>query len=199
MSIIIPNDIRSIGSSVFTGCSNLKYTEYNNGKYLGNIGEPYLILVDVIDTSVTSFTIPTTTKVIYYMAFYDCTSLVSITIPNSVRDIGAWAFYRCKLKSIVIPNSVTSIGGYAFGDCRQLVSIAIPSSVMRIDAYAFDNCNNLVSVYYGGTVSVWENTIIGNANDKLINANRYYYSETEPTDTTYNYWHYDENGEIILW
>ena len=27
----------------------------------------------------------------------------------------------------------------------------------------------------------------------------YYYSETQPADTEHKYWHYDEDGEPVIW
>ncbi len=46
------------------------------------------------------------------------------------------------------------------------------------------------NVYYLGTPDEWNNITILKNNDYLSYATRYYYSEEELTDTTYNYWHY---------
>ena len=77
-SIEIPNSVTSIGNSAFYNCISLTYTEYNNGKYLGNSENPYVVLMDVMDTTATDFTIPNTTKIIYTFAFSYCDSLTSI-------------------------------------------------------------------------------------------------------------------------
>jgi hypothetical protein len=53
-------------------------------------------------------------------------------------------------------------------------------------------------VYYKGTASEWTEISIGSNNSKLINATRYYYSESEPT-TTGNFWHYDTDGNPVAW
>ena len=120
-SITIPNSVTSIGAWAFEGCSNLQYNEYDNASYLGNEENQYLVLVKVNDTSITSFTIPETTKIIYYCAFEGCSGLTSITIPNSVTSIGYDAFRDCSgLTSITIPNSVTSIESGAFEGCSKL-------------------------------------------------------------------------------
>ena len=94
-SVTIPDSVTSIDNWAFYGCNSLKYNEYNNGKYLGNSKNPYIILVEVIDTSATSFTIHNTTKFIYTYAFYYCSSLTSVTIPDSVTSIGYGAFSDC--------------------------------------------------------------------------------------------------------
>ncbi len=125
-SIIIPDSVTYIVSSAFNGCTSLEYTEYNNGKYLGNTSNPYVVLVDVIDNTVTSFDIPDSTKIIYHSAFKDCTSLTNITIPDGVTSVGSSAFSGCtSLESITIPEGVTSIGNYAFSDCSSLESITV--------------------------------------------------------------------------
>ena len=126
-SVTIPNSVTSIGNDAFEGCSSLKYNKYNNGQYLGNSENPYLVLVGVIDTSATSFTIHNSTKVICGYAFKGCSSLTSVTIGNSVTSIGSYAFYNCtNLTSIEIPESIMTIGYQAFYNCSSLKSITLP-------------------------------------------------------------------------
>ena len=123
-------------------------------------------------------------------AFYGSTSLTNITIPDSVTSIGNYAFYECSsLSSVFIGNSVTSIDNSAFSGCSSLTSITIPASVTSIDSSAFYNCSSLASVYYTGTPEQWKVISISSYNTSLTDANRFYYSETQPT-TEGNYWHY---------
>ncbi len=158
-SIAIPDSVTSIGEGAFSYCHDLKYNEYDNALYLGNEGNPYLVLITAKDDSIVSIAINGATKLIYIDAFYGCTSLTSITIPDSVTSIGQSAFQKCtSLTSITIPDSVTSIGDAAFYSCDALTSVTIPDSVTSIGWGAFLGCDSLTSVTIGNGV-----TSIGNS------------------------------------
>ena len=169
-SITVPNSVTSIGNFAFYNCYRL-----------------------------TSITIPDGITSIGDYAFYYCSSLTGVTIPNNVTSIGDGAFDGCSgLTSITIPNSVTSIGSSAFSSCTRITSVTIGTGITSIGTYAFSSCSHLTTVYYTGTETEWSNIRIRSYNDYLTNATRYYYSETKPT-TDGKYWHYDENGKIVIW
>lgn len=229
-SVTIPNSVTSIGGGAFSDCDNLNYNEYDNGYYLGNSNNPYVTLIKAKNTSISSCIINENTKIICSDAFYNCRGLTSVTIGNSVTSIGVRAFSGCSgLTSITIPDSVTSIGLGAFGNCSSLTSITIPDSVASIGDYTFDGCSRITSVtignsvtsignsafydcnwletvLYKGTAEQWKKISIGPENTNLRNADRYYYSESEPAlssdGTAYagKYWHYDTDGKTpVIW
>ena len=151
------------------------------------------------DSDITRGTIGNSVTSIGDDAFYYCTSLTSVTIPDSVTSIGNYAFRDCyDLASVTIGNSVKSIGEYAFAWCSSLTSVTIGNSVTSIGERAFYYCRSLASVYYHGTEAEWGEIVIGADNSNLTSATRYYYSEEAPTAAG-NFWHYDGDGNIVVW
>ena len=187
----IPESVTSIGSYAFSGCSSLTSITIPDG--VTSIGSYAFYGC----SSLISITIPDSVTSIGSYAFSGCSSLTSITIPDGVTSIGYSAFHGCSsLISITIPDSVTSIGSYAFSGCSSLTSITIPDGVTSIGYSAFYNCSSLKNVYYLGSEQQWSQIVISGNNSNLLNANRYYYSESEPSlnedGTAYdgNYWRY---------
>lgn len=159
-SVIIPDNVTSIGDYAFQGCSNL-----------------------------TKIYIPDSVTKIGFAAFKDCVNLNSVTIQNGAVDIGLSIFEGCKnlekvimptnalyecmlettklktvvinggkkiedstfvnqtnLTSIKIADSVKRIGNSAFLGCSSLSEIIIPDSVIFIDDEAFASCSNLKKI-----------------------------------------------------
>ena len=173
-SITIPASVTNIGESAFQECSNMVAVTFKEGIQLKNIG---------------SYT------------FSHCSELTSITIPVNIVNIGKCAFSYCsKLESVFFEkgSQLISIQNDSFVNCSSLTSITIPNNVKYIGNWAFQ-FSNLTSVYYLGSADEWSSISIGSSNTSLTNATRYYYSETEPTDTTNKYWHYDSDGNIVVW
>ena len=137
-NVTIGDNVTSIGSNAFSGCSNLASLTLGIG--VNSIGDAAFYEC----SSLTAITIPNGVTTIGNDAFSGCSSLASATIGNGVTTIGNGAFSGCSsLASITIPNSVTSIGGYAFYGCSSLTSITIPESVTSIGDYAFNGCVGL--------------------------------------------------------
>ncbi len=185
-SVIIPEGVTSIGMAAFYDCgsltsiklpdsmviigdyalygTNLVYTEYNNGKYIGNDANPYVCLVDVIDVSAMDFSLSQATKTICYGAFVACSNITNISLPVGMTSIGTQTFVNCtNLTNIQIPNSVTNISYGAFMGCNSLTSITFPDGMTNIGSYAFSDCTNLTNIIFNGTTAQWESITKGSS------------------------------------
>ena len=144
--ISIPNSVMNIGDLVFAGCYS--FPVENSIRYAGEY------LIEVVEDTLSTYTIKEGTKWIGFSAFAQCHNLTSIVIPNGVKSIGSYAFDMCdKLTSVEIPNSVISIGREAFYSCYNLKNITIPNNVTNIEDKTFYYCSGLTNVSIPNSVT----------------------------------------------
>ena len=144
-------DTICINSGAFYNCNSLQYNAYNNGLYLGNESNPYVVLIKPVDSYATSYIINPNTKFIDSDAFDYCSYLDSITIPSSVIAINTY-FTGTNFTSIEVEEDnehFQSINGnlydklgktlikYAPGKTDQ--SFTLPASVTTIRKYAISD------------------------------------------------------------
>ena len=221
-SVFIPTSVKNIGSYIFWGCSSLvnitipdSVTSINDHAFYGcsalkEIVIPHNVSSIAFDafsncSSLVKVVIKGAITSISDYTFYKCSSLTEIVMPDSVTSIGRWAFSNCSsLTEMVMPNNITSIGENAFNYCKTLSKMVLSNNITNIEWSAFDNCNNLNEIYFQGTFEEWDNIEIASDNTYLTDAQKFYYSESEPaldeTGTAYhgNYWRYVD-GEPTVW
>ena len=214
-TLIIPNSVKSIGAYAFHRISHIggqthkivvgngieylgRYALCSGGGcldggfeddyayYLGSADNPYLILVRVKDTSLTSFTFRSQTKFIYDDAFAGCTSLCSINIPSNIIGIGSYAFSHCtSLESVTLKNGLLYIGDSAFNGCTALTSLRVPESVKLVETEAFKGCTSLERLYLTSAIKeIGYNICVG-----CDNVTIYCTAKEKPS-----YWRYDWNA-----
>lgn len=148
-SIIIPENVQSIGKRTFELCSLSKIFIPKNVK---NIAESAFTIEDLTEIRVESGN-PV------YDSRNNCNAIIetgsntlilgckNTVIPEGIKVIGDYAYHYCKnLASITIPESVTSIGKGAFRYCMSLTFIDLPKNITLIDECAFEGCWSLQSV-----------------------------------------------------
>ena len=207
-TVSISDSVTTIGMLAFFSCASLTniVVAEANTNYKDIDGNLYTkdgkcLVQYAIGKTETAFTIPNSVTNIYNYAFSCSNILTNVVLPDSLTWINSDAFLECtSLTSIIIPDNVIYIGGNAFCYCISLKSIVIGNSVESIGYFAFFHCSLSNAVYFKGTSSDWENISIGNYNERLTDATRYYYVENQsdlPTDGG-NYWHYVD-GVPTVW
>lgn len=107
----------SIIDNMFAGCTNLRSVTLDEG-FLRIEGE----------------------------ALYGCTSLTSFAVPNSVKVLGDGVWRSCtSLKEINLGNGITQIPLYSFNECSSLETLNIPGNVTTI-LQSLQGCKALAHV-----------------------------------------------------
>ena len=169
-SIKLPNSLSDVGDYAFTGCNNLLFNEYDNGLYIGNEENPYMILIKAKNNNITSCVVNENTIFMLSAAFWDCRKIASITVPfvgsnkygnHSRFDyIFAQDIYSTRytvpvptsLKEVIITGG-DRIGDSAFSGCSSLTRVLIPTGVTSIDQWAFSNCSSISSIEIPNSVT----------------------------------------------
>ncbi len=198
-SITIPGSVMSIGDYAFSNCTSLSDISMMNGvvaigerafdrcRSLTSITIPSSVTsigLQAFHTSLESIIVSpenvnfasidgvlynkNITELIKYPYKKADTTFI---VPNSVTVIKESAFQGSSLANLYLPNSVTTIEKSAFRNCFSL-SITIPNSVTTIGYGAFF-CT-LVNVNYIGSKKQFEEIIIEDHNENLINSNLNY-------------------------
>lgn len=186
-SITIPNSVKSIGLSAFSGCSGLKkviipdIAAWCNITFVDGNGNPlhyaHRIYSDE-NTEITDLVIPEGVSTINKSAFYDCNKLTSVTIGGGVTSIGSCAFASCSNLKKVIITDIASWCNILFEDshsnplsyahhlyCNENTEISdftIPNDVSSIGNYSFSDCYGLKSVTIGNSVTSIGNSAFSN-------------------------------------
>ena len=119
-------------------------------------------------------------------------------------EIGEYAFEHCiRIERIVFGNGLRRIGYRAFYWCQRVKEVVIGSSLTKVEGLAlyFEMYPVLEAVYYYGTAEDWDKIdfeIYWGIHATVVQAPRYYYSAEKP-ETEGSWWHYDEEGNPVVW
>lgn len=95
----------------------------------------------------TSFTIPSTVKIVRDYAFSYAKNLKKVIIGSKVTSLGDGAFYEMKsLEEMTIPKNVTSIGSYLMQNCTALKTLNFNAKVKIVPYLLCSGCSNLAKV-----------------------------------------------------
>ena len=168
-NLVIHSSTKFIAERAFDDCSLLEYNEYDNAYYIGTPDNKYFALIKAKDKSITSCTVASTTKVIYYSAFEKCSNLKTINLPTGLEYVAG--FEDCKsLTNITLPESLIAIADSTFKNCESITSAVIPDSVIYLGEEAFSGCTSLNYVKLSERLSTIEGgTFSGCDNLKMVN------------------------------
>ena len=207
ITVLIGKNVTSIGRCAFLGCSKLveviNKSSLNIERGTKDYGGIAINALNVKSegpsevSTINDYVFYTNEGINYLIAYKG--NDTALELPDNYNGesyvINEYAFSNCEnLISVEIPNSVTSIGDSAFRGCTGLTSIIIPTSVTSIERSTFISCSKLNSYYLGNRDEWYEIR-----NYYCLDSVTSFYSSTQPTDTEYNYWHYDENGNPVTW
>lgn len=200
-SIVIPKSVCVIGFCAFGGCDNLESITL---PFIGNS------IDDINENTYFGFIFGANSYMEhdrYYGYDYIPEGLKEVIITGARYEdynaqawlIDEYAFYSCQnIEKIVIGDSFEKIGDCAFQNCTGLRSITFTGETysLSIGDEAFESCWVLTNVYINkGNNPPW--TTAGTENEQLINANTFFYYETDPALKCLegDYWHYVDGIE----
>jgi BspA type Leucine rich repeat region (6 copies) len=132
-SIVLPNNLTSIGSFAFDQCSNL-----------------------------TTVTFGTQISSIEANAFFNCTSLSSIDLKQNSLDIKEYAFANCSNLQTANLGDVLSLEKSAFTNCSKLTTLNLGNSLKSIADFCFLNCTMLsISQLPNSLITIGSNVFQG--------------------------------------
>lgn len=139
-SILLPDTVKSIGSSAFFNCLKLKEIVIPEG--VTTIGSSAFALCSVLEKA----NIPVLVTAIANNLFQECKKLSNINFPANLESIGISAFSNTGLENVVLPEYLATLHGTAFGDCSKLKSIYIGENVSSINGAVLRNCPELQGI-----------------------------------------------------
>ena len=158
VEITLPDSVTKVGELAFNGCYRLPIS--GGIRYAGSY------LLEVVDSSLSSYTIKDGTRFIGALAFYGCSNMASLTIPDSVTEVDDTAFEEVgnlrdvyvkvsDLKKYSTANVMHKLPGikHLLINSRDIANLVIPHGVTKIGDSAFRRCGNIKSVTISDSVT----------------------------------------------
>ena len=166
-NITLNSNVTEIDKGSFNYCDALTYNSYSGYHYLGNESNPYLCIIESINSyHPQNPPIHSSTKIIAAWAFSHSDAITTVNIPKSVKYIGCGAFACChNLRSLSIPSEVKEIHRHAFSDCTSLKEISLPRSITTINEHTFSGCSGIESIVIPDGVTAIEELAFANCQE----------------------------------
>lgn len=150
-TVILGNNVDTIGDEAFRNCYNLRNVDFANATNLRAIG--YQAFYDCYSLRNIDFANATNLTTIGNQAFYECVNLRDVGLENAtnLESIGSSAFQSCTsldIDSLRFGTALKFIGGSAFYNVDSLRYVEIPYSVDTMGNWVFHNCDSLHTVVW---------------------------------------------------
>lgn len=145
--IIINENVKKIGKSIFSECEKLETIVI---PFLGGSEDEPTKLAYFFGTNPKTIQKVTILGgfVIPSIAFRNCSNLVQVVLPNTIKSIGTNAFYGLKkLVAVNIPSSVRKVENSAFEGCSKLLTITVNKTESSTASWGNWNPDNCQVVY----------------------------------------------------
>ena len=173
----IPFSITTIGTATFRYCKSLNYATYSNGKYLGNVNNPYYYLITYADVNATDYSVHSSTRYINRSSINSRVENLTIEGVNTdfISEDGVCDYHKLNsLKTInvnpdnlyytvyenVLYNKDKSVllmfPSNDYAEDGNTKSFVIPDFVTTIGGYAFERCWNLKELFIPSSVILIE-------------------------------------------
>ena len=208
-NVTLSTALTTLGDSAFQGCKTLNNVQLPNG--LERVGAKAFYGCNEL----TEMTLPDSVTYLGEHAFARCQKLTKLTLSKGITRYETnfaptdfLGFSDCAFTFLEFPDGTTYIGSiFVNSGIREIV---IPSSVTSIDANVFKKeqlfeLSSIKTVYFKGTLDEALALFARVPASDLKKVTVYIYSETPPpmnedgTDYEAGFWHYDENGKVVVW
>lgn len=187
-NITIPENVTCIREGAFNGCQKLESVKLGDG--ITSIGAyAFDGCESLADISIGNNVQKIGNHAFYNTAFYNDESNWEdgvlyidecLIATKEVYEWDEWADWLAP-PSGIIKDGTKVIADYAYDYSTDnfLENITIPVSITNIGAFAFNYCSSLTDVCFKGTENEWNEIIIGEGNEPLLNATINFLGESE--------------------
>ena len=152
-SVVVPNNVKSIGASAFDNCTGLKsLTLSENLTHIGRYAFRKTLVEDESNWE---------NGILYYDGYLieSDKDVVSgdLKIKEGTKLVASHAFFYSsdEITSITFPEGLKYINTDAFCGCKGISSITLPGSILSIEENVFGACSALSKVNFLGTIDQW--------------------------------------------
>ena len=124
-NIIIPNNVKSIGTNSFQDQTITKITLPNTLEEI----EPYAFA----DNKISEIEIPGSVKSISSLAFYNNSNLNNVTLHEGTEEIWEYAFYGSTIERITLPSTIRIIKEYALGNKIKNIKVLEKNNIEQFE------------------------------------------------------------------